>query len=842
MPGLRRAKRVRESIIVKPSHRNTLVILLVILLVLSGGMFFLGTHFSLKPKRFKAFLEYTLHSLTDEPVSIGEARLRFKDGILIIIKDFQFGRPEVMHMDVSKLEARFSFFNMLTSGSNALNLRFSQPEVTVYIKPFMEEEAANLSFLSSAEVQDGSIKLVYGETTCLLQRINGEISPSSITLSAHTLDGRARIYARKRNGKWIGKTEAGGLALDKLESGISGHVGITAGIEEQDNGINVSLLLTGENIDLQGNGKIISAARLMVDFGGSGDRILFREVNLKTDALNLKGIGNLDLTPGDSLGDAFLNIKLGSNTTDYEALVDYLPSDLSPEWLNLLLLEQVRDGSLEISLLEYNGTVKAFNDDFYNNLFIKAGLKGLSYGAGHNDDRITDVTATALFDKGDLSFKQITGRAGDSTISSVDLIFPDVAEDGLRLIVNADLDVKAKDFAKIWRAAMEPKEVFDLMAPLSKVTGGSVKATVSYKDGFEGIPPQLMGDVHLEDCSFLWSDFKLENISGSASANEFGLPFAISMSGTFNSLPITRLELNLSDLLDQQIYDYALVTPGLNFDGFRLSKESSITIKGNGKGPDFKGDITLLIKGFSLGDTEYIPSGSRINGSGKITGALWPESKLSMTDIRLPMGSAGINLEMMLKKIGGNIKMNGTISARPKGSPPGALNKRSLMGGVDMILAWGEGLPASGSITLDDMSIFLNDSLLTVNGPITISGPLLSSKRLDISHGIDTKIKLSGRMELKEKSNHFTGDIAIDGFKEKPDESSDLQIPGSLTGDATIRISNFNLMGFPFEQARMKADLNSDRLFLKNIDCSGEYGTLSGGAEFSEKKGKPFYR
>ena len=172
MPGLRRAKRVREPVIVKPSHRNILVILLAILLALSGGMFFLGTHFSLKPKRFKAFLEYALHSLTDEPVAIGEARLRFKDGILVIIKDFQLGRPEVMHMDVSKLEARFSFFNMLAGGSNALNLRFSQPEVTVYIEPFMEEDAADLSFLSSAEVENGSIKLSYGGTTCLLQRIN----------------------------------------------------------------------------------------------------------------------------------------------------------------------------------------------------------------------------------------------------------------------------------------------------------------------------------------------------------------------------------------------------------------------------------------------------------------------------------------------------------------------------------------------------------------------------------------------------------------------------------------------------------------------------------------------
>jgi len=214
---------------------------------------------------------------------------------------------------------------------------------------------------------------------------------------------------------------------------------------------------------------------------------------------------------------------------------------------------------------------------------------------------------------------------------------------------------------------------------------------------------------------------------------------------------------------------------------------------------------------------------------------------LKMTGIKLPMGSANLNLQMILKKIGGNIKMNGTINARQAGvSSSASAQEKMLMGGIDMILAWGEGLPSSGSIKLDKMTFFYNESMLVVNGPITVSGSLLSSKHLDIIQDIDTKIKLSGRLELSDQNNHFTGDISVDGFKVKPAESSGFQLPESLTGEADILISNLNLMGFPFEKASMKADLKKEILFLKSIQCGGEYGTLSGGAEFSKKKGNRF--
>ena len=86
-------------------------------------------------------------------------------------------------------------------------------------------------------------------------------------------------------------------------------------------------------------------------------------------------------------------------------------------------------------------------------------------------------------------------------------------------------------------------------------------------------------------------------------------------------------------------------------------------MKGKGKGPDFYGDINVLAKGFELGGKNYIPFGDRIDGSGKLKGMLWPEPMLSMTDIKLPMGSARLNLQLNLKKIGGSMKMKGTINA-----------------------------------------------------------------------------------------------------------------------------------------------------------------------------------
>ena len=49
-------------------------------------------------------MEYALHEYLDEPVTIGNARLLYRNGILVTITDFSMGRPEVMHIDVKKLE------------------------------------------------------------------------------------------------------------------------------------------------------------------------------------------------------------------------------------------------------------------------------------------------------------------------------------------------------------------------------------------------------------------------------------------------------------------------------------------------------------------------------------------------------------------------------------------------------------------------------------------------------------------------------------------------------------------------------------------------------------------
>ncbi|MBW1894290.1 MAG: hypothetical protein JRI91_11435 [Deltaproteobacteria bacterium] len=507
----------------KKINRKVIIISVSILFILSGSMVLLGTHFALKPKRFKAFLEYALHKYMDETVSIGDARLRFKNGLLVTIKNLSMGSPGTMQINVKKLKAEFSPLKILTGKLHVLDLQFEKPEMIVYIEPFMEEGSIDLTLLSSAGIENGSIQAFYQGKTFLLNQINGHISTNSINLESYILDGRASIFAGNIDGKWKSRTEFLNLNLEKLECNISGTADIKADFEKQDNGLNLSLLISANNIDLPGNGKTIEQAVLAIDSSGTNDFIKFMEINLKTNGFHLFGIGNLNLsregTIVNTIGDALLNIKLGSDKFDYKTMTEYLPSDLFPEWLNLLLLEQIRNGNIELASLEYNGRLGGFAnaDSFHKNLYIKGILDGMSYGAGHSPDRITDLTGTVFYEKGNLSYKNISGVAGDSSIKSVDLIFPDIAADGLRLIINTDLEAKAKDFAQMWRAAMEPREAFDLMAPLSNIKKGWIKANVSYKEGFSGTLPQVMGTIHLNDCSFSWSDFILEDISGSNS-------------------------------------------------------------------------------------------------------------------------------------------------------------------------------------------------------------------------------------------------------------------------------------------------------------------------------------
>ena len=191
----------------KKNKRKVIIILVSILFVLSGSMILLGTHFALKPKKFKAFLEYALHEYMDEPVSIGDARLRFRNGLLVTIKDLSMGSPEVMQIDVKKLKAEFSLLKILTGELHALDLQFEKPEIAVYIEPFMEEESIDFTLLSSAGIENGSIKAFYQEKTFLLSQINGHISTSSINLESYILDGRASIVARNIDGKWKSRAE-----------------------------------------------------------------------------------------------------------------------------------------------------------------------------------------------------------------------------------------------------------------------------------------------------------------------------------------------------------------------------------------------------------------------------------------------------------------------------------------------------------------------------------------------------------------------------------------------------------------------------------------------------------
>jgi len=112
---------------------------------------------------------------------------------------------------------------------------------------------------------------------------------------------------------------------------------------------------------------------------------------------------------------------------------------------------------------------------------------------------------------------------------------------------------------------------------------------------------------------------------------------------------------------------------------------------------------------------------------------------------------------------------------------------------------------------------------------------MLSTKNFNIIHDIDTKIKLSGRLKLGNQ-NHFIGNLAVDNFEINPKESSNIQLPESLTGKADISMSNLNLLGFAFEKANMKAEIEKGVLLLNDINCGGEYGSLKGQAEFAQDK------
>ena len=576
------------------------------------------------------------------PVSMGEAQLHFFKAPHLVFADICMGNPDGQFLRAAHMTVHFSLWRLFLGELQIRHIRFSSPEAVVSLEALGQAgfQGGRASF-PVIVMDNGSGKISLAGHTVYLDDFNGRITEKSVRIETGVLGASATLLARQANEKWVAGIKISDVNLNRFGSGFQGRADLEVNLQQEDQReIQVAVRAEMKQVIVPGGGSALKNVVVELRAKRRADHLKIEEIKIETPVAAVSGQGRIKWAEaGEPIGETLLLLDLESGAIDYEAAVGHLPGVFFPDWLSMLLNNQIREGKVRFSEIKYNGTFDDLKNPelFLNNFYLKGNLWGLSFGAGYGPERVKDISGSVIVSFSDLIFQDIAGYAGKSKISAVELIFPDLLCPGVGKIVNVDVDMAACDLVDAWRAAMVPKKVYDLLAPVSGIESGQVKGQITFRENIEGGPPQIMGSVWLSECDFLWNGNQLRKFEGHATASGFDTLTRINLSGEMNAMPIENLTIVLDDPLGKQDSRFLVNAGGLpEIGGFELHKGASLVLEGTGKGPEINGTGWLGANGFTLFGTDYTAAQETIYGEGKFSGTLWPEAAFSFSGMINP--------------------------------------------------------------------------------------------------------------------------------------------------------------------------------------------------------------
>jgi len=817
------------------TKKKRLITTLIILgLLVLGGLFLY--HRYLRPEGLKKVIERNLGKRFNQEVSVKSARLNVLKGMSITLTDVSMEGRDDTSFKVDTAIIRFSLWQLIFGDHNIISLKLIRPEAALRLDTISLSESGKRGMgLPDMDIEKGSVKTLYKDYELSLSDVNVCVGKGFVSADAGLLGSTLRLNARRVRDAWSAELAIKGLLLEEISPRLSGRSDLKIKACLSDKGSSAELTSKVSDLKIAYPGSEGYVDHLSCDLKAEGglDHLEIKDISIKTPILEIGGKASLYKI--EDIDNAVLDLDMASKEFDYEKVVDFLPTKCFSEGISFLLTKQIREGRSLFSAIKYSGRLMDVKNShaFMKNLYIKEELYSQSFGAGYSQDRVKNITGTVIFDGKDIKFNNLSGHIGDSLIKSVDVHFLKIAEPGLRVNVGINLDMAAKDFIMAWRACMVSKGIYNILAPVTHVKKGRVASNVwVYWDKLSGQAAQILGEMHVDKCSFNWGKSKVDVLTGNATSPDFGSDVEVTLKGILNKLPVDEFKMSLKDPFGEQIYTYSVKTHAIpETDIFHIDKLATVILKGEGKGPEIEGDIDIVSKGFDFFGTYYRPVKGVITGRGKVKGNLWPVFTMDLPDIAIKVPSQKLTLSARFTQSGGDMNIEGRLNlerfkayVRKRYRPL----KGGLFGHVD--ITWGEDKDVSlkGNLICSGALIFYNDMATTLDGPLLMHDNVIVSQAFDLKTDTVNAV-LSGSLDIRHPL-YFKGKLMVDGLKIDAHGTGSTGLLKAINGDGILIVRNMNAYGVVFDEATANAKLKDGILKLDNIESSSISGVARGSA------------
>jgi len=829
-----------ENLMKKVLRRIFLIIIAIVGIACIGSSAYIA-YLIHSPEKVTLVIEDYLRKELKGPVSIGSMTVGFQDGVRFGFHDVSAGSRKDFLLRAENLMIRLSPWHLLIGEAKIRQLLLAGFDAEISYDFLVGPTFIDLSKLTIPpfEMKQGSLCITDEKFNIRFDEMRGYYDARDLDLAMQAFGGEAFLNGQKAENEFEGTFRIEQGELSRISSRLAGTSNVYLGYVLSRSRTYAVLKVLGDGILLPWCGEDLDDISFTVALADGGRHAIdIRTIALRTPLVNIRGRGTLSKVGDiDELGSALLDVDMQSNEFDYEKVVDYLPAGCFPEWLTLLLTEQIRGGKSRFPRIHYRGTLNDFSspEAFAENLVIQEDIIGQSFGSEIGEERVRDVTGTGIFNHGDLTFKNLSGYIGNSQIKSVSFTFAGLEGPEVTLSVDADVDMAFADFIDGWRAVMTEKDLYDMFSPVAGVNKGRIKGSFQTHSNLDtDDPTMLQGEIDLDGCSFLLGEERIEGMTATLRKKGFVSPLTMRFSGVFNTIDVDVLDLVFNQPIVNDRYTFSVKTKDIPLsDTVRLVGLKSLRAEGEGDGADFSGTIEAVAEGVELAGTSYRPRVGEIRGKGGIRGVLWPEMKTVLSDIDVTLDAGRLAVNSRFGEKEGRVNIKGDIDLdRVMTHLSGEYRPLGGTLGTDITVTWNDEITVTGRAECRDALVFYGDNAVRVSGLILTDGTKAYSDDLGVTYN-GTTIGLSGSLSLA-KPHHFVGTITADGIRIEEGEMEQLDFPEEITAEGRARLTNLSFYGIGVDSLEGDALFGEKILKLDNVVAYLESGTVSGSVVIPE--------
>ncbi|MEN6473895.1 MAG: AsmA-like C-terminal domain-containing protein [Syntrophaceae bacterium] len=806
----------------KTRTRKLLIAAAVILALIGAG---LGVyHAYLRPEALRERAQQTLEAKLHRKVVIKSFEIDLLNRPRVTLGQVDFTSAGAVRIQADSLVARFSLWYLLLGRIEIKDVLLLHPLFTIDVERFSQQ--GQLPDLPTIKTTDGQARLLYKGKVMPVDNINARFGNDRISVKGDIQGGTVALWAMKVAQSWRGGAIVHGMRLDQLYAGLEGNVNMALEFKSEEKGYQFTLIGGAQGLGLPWRAHVRKAS-FTLSAQGNSQVLDFSKIKLESEIMNLRGTARI--TGMKEGSEAVLDLSLRSDEFGYDAVVGVLPTKHLPGWLEELLTRQIRGGHSRFTVFNYRGRVSEMGrwDSCLKNMEVVQTLGGQSFAVA-GQARVSGVTGTAVLRRGTIDLQGLSGMVNGTRIKMVDIKFPDLPRRGFRVSVAVDLDMPAFDFLTAWRACVAPPKVRAILDPIGKVEGGTVRGAVFVFYENIGHTAVLRGGVTLKDVGLTWDKTPIRRLSGSANAPDFDAPVDLQLACDWDVTAVESLKASLSDPLGRQEFSFVLQARGLPaWESFRLDKDAPFLLSGQGAWPGLQGDLEIRSHEMTLFDQRLSSQDGLMTGKGHLKAQIAPVFTLEIPDLAVGLGTDTLHAKIDSKDAAMVVGVAGTVHlANLKTAGKDTL--APVSGGIDVRLQIDSDkeVRTRGSLSLKQAKFLYKDKPMVFMGLLSFDQDRVATQNLTVRQN-RTTADVNGTLRLG-KMPFLDADIVVDKLTISASSQGDSSWLKRFTSRSRLTLTNFTYYGIPLARGTAVAEVGPGGLSLKEIDFSGQGGTVKG--------------